>query len=108
MGKDYYKILGVSKDADDNQLKKAYYKLAQKWHPDKNPNNVEAATEKFKEISEAYDVLSDPQKRTVYDQFGEEGLKGGMPSGGPGGASAGAGGFPSGGAYHFDADMAEK
>ncbi|GFR50867.1 hypothetical protein Agub_g13154, partial [Astrephomene gubernaculifera] len=108
MGKDYYKILGVSKDADENQLKKAYYKLAQKWHPDKNPNNAAAATEKFKEISEAYDVLSDPQKRTIYDQFGEEGLKGGVPNGaGAGGPGGGAGGFPGGGAYHFDNDMAE-
>ncbi|KAG2493632.1 hypothetical protein HYH03_008149 [Edaphochlamys debaryana] len=112
MGKDYYKILGVAKDADENTLKKAYYKLAQKWHPDKNPQNAEQATEKFKEISEAYDVLSDKDKRAVFDQFGEEGLKGGMPAGpGAGGGPAGAG--PSGmggagGAYHFDADMAEK
>ncbi|KXZ42631.1 hypothetical protein GPECTOR_129g561 [Gonium pectorale] len=111
MGKDYYKILNVPKDADDNQLKKAYYKLAQKWHPDKNPDNQAAATEKFKEISEAYDVLSDAQKRAVYDQFGEEGLKGGVPNGGaaggPGGPGGAGGGFQ-GGAYHFDDDMAQR
>lgn len=83
MGKDYYAILGVPRDADAAALKKAYRKLAMKWHPDKNPNNVEEAQAKFQEISEAYDVLSDPKKRQVYDQFGEEGLKGG--AGGPGG-----------------------
>jgi DnaJ family protein A protein 2 len=68
--KDYYGILGVSKDADESTLKKAYYKLAQKWHPDKNPENKEEAEAKFKEITEAYGMLSDPQKRQQYDQFG--------------------------------------
>ena len=68
--KDYYGILGVSKDADDSTIKKAYYKLAQKWHPDKNPDNKEEAEAKFKEITEAYGMLSDPQKRKQYDQFG--------------------------------------
>ncbi|KAG2493629.1 hypothetical protein HYH03_008146 [Edaphochlamys debaryana] len=109
MGKDYYSILGVSKDADENTLKKAYYKLAQKWHPDKNPQNTDQATEKFKEISEAYDVLSDKDKRAVFDQFGEEGLKGGMPAGpGAGGPEGmgGMGGGMGGGSYQFDADMA--
>eukprot|EP01025_Chloroclados_australasicus_P028837 TRINITY_DN285_c0_g1_i1.p1 TRINITY_DN285_c0_g1~~TRINITY_DN285_c0_g1_i1.p1 ORF type:complete len:340 (-),score=51.15 TRINITY_DN285_c0_g1_i1:245-1264(-) len=85
MGKDYYEILGVSKDADADQLKKAYRKLAIKYHPDKNPDNKEAAEVKFKEVSEAYEVLSDPEKRQIYDQYGEEGLKGGIPgSGAPG------------------------
>ena len=77
MGKNYYDILGVSKSADEKVIKKAYRKLALKWHPDKNPNNKQAE-EKFKSISEAYEVLSDKKKRQVYDQFGEEGLKGGM------------------------------
>uniref|UniRef100_A0A803MVX9 J domain-containing protein n=1 Tax=Chenopodium quinoa TaxID=63459 RepID=A0A803MVX9_CHEQI len=91
MGVDYYKILGVDKNAKDDDLKKAYRKLAMKWHPDKNPNNKKEAEAKFKQISEAYDVLSDPQKKAVYDQYGEEGLKGGAPppdaAGGPGGAT---------------------
>lgn len=90
MGVDYYKILGVDKNAKDDDLKKAYRKLAMKWHPDKNPDNKKEAEAKFKQISEAYDVLSDPEKRAIYDQYGEEGLKGGVPppdAGGPGGAS---------------------
>ncbi|OVA00331.1 DnaJ domain [Macleaya cordata] len=90
MGVDYYKILQVDKNAKDDDLKKAYRKLAMKWHPDKNPNNKKEAEAKFKEISEAYEVLSDPQKKAVYDQYGEEGLKGQVPppgAGGPGGAS---------------------
>lgn len=76
MGKDYYSILGVPKTVDAKELKNAYRKLAMKWHPDKNPDNVEEAQKKFQEISEAYDVLSDDEKRKIYDQFGEEGLKG--------------------------------
>ncbi|EPS67931.1 hypothetical protein M569_06842 [Genlisea aurea] len=91
MGVDYYKILQVEKSANDDELKKAYRKLAMKWHPDKNPNNKKEAEAKFKQISEAYEVLSDPQKRTIYDQYGEEGLKGQVPppdaSGGPSGSS---------------------
>lgn len=90
MGVDYYKILQVDKNAKDEDLKKAYRKLAMKWHPDKNPNNKKEAEAKFKQISEAYDVLSDPQKRAVYDQYGEEGLKGQVPppgAGGPGGTT---------------------
>ncbi|MDO4619893.1 MAG: molecular chaperone DnaJ [Lachnospiraceae bacterium] len=67
--RDYYEVLGVSKDADDAALKKAYRKLAKKYHPDSNPGNEEAA-EKFKEASEAYSILSDPEKRQKYDQFG--------------------------------------
>lgn len=93
MGKDYYALLDVPRDADEDAMKKAYRKLALKWHPDRNLENKEEATKKFKEISEAYEVLSDKQKRTIYDQFGEEGLKGGMPQGGPGGGPGGAGGF---------------
>ncbi|XP_020230884.1 dnaJ homolog subfamily B member 4 [Cajanus cajan] len=78
MGIDYYEILEVDKNATDEELKKAYRKLAMKWHPDKNPNNKKEAEIKFKQISEAYEVLSDPQKRAIYDQYGEGGLKGGM------------------------------
>jgi DnaJ-class molecular chaperone len=77
MGKDYYKILGVARDVDAAALKKAYRTVAMKWHPDKNPDNQAAAQAKFQEISEAYDVLSDPEKRSVYDRWGEEGLKAG-------------------------------
>ncbi|XP_058095784.1 uncharacterized protein LOC131241125 isoform X2 [Magnolia sinica] len=86
MGVDYYKVLQVDKNAKDDDLKKAYRKLAMKWHPDKNPNDKKAAEAKFKEISEAYEVLSDPQKRAVYDQYGEEGLKGQVPPPGASGA----------------------
>ncbi|HHL57788.1 MAG TPA: molecular chaperone DnaJ, partial [Bacteroidetes bacterium] len=73
--KDYYDILGVSKNATPEELKKAYRKLALKYHPDKNPDNKEAE-EKFKEAAEAYEVLSNPEKRNRYDQFGHSGLSG--------------------------------
>ena len=80
MGKDFYAILEVPRDADATQLKKAYRKLAMKWHPDKNPNNQEEAQTKFQEIAEAYSILNDPKKREIYDKYGEEGLKiGGNP-----------------------------
>ncbi|XP_077211735.1 uncharacterized protein LOC143846980 isoform X2 [Tasmannia lanceolata] len=81
MGVDYYNILKVNRNANDEDLKKSYRRLAMKWHPDKNPNNKKEAEAKFKHISEAYDVLSDPQKRAVYNQYGEEGLKGVPPPG---------------------------
>nr|PNR43341.1 hypothetical protein PHYPA_015721 [Physcomitrium patens] len=97
MGVDYYNILKVPKTATEDDLKKAYRKLAMKWHPDKNPNNKKEAEAKFKQISEAYEVLSDPQKRLIYDQEGEEGLKGGMPP--PGAAHGFANG--SGGTHSF-------
>merc|ERR1711963_1300591 len=80
MGKDYYKILGVARGASDDEIKKAYRKLALKYHPDKNQSP--GAEERFKEIGEAYDVLSDAKKKQIYDQYGEDGLKGGM-GGGP-------------------------
>ncbi|KAL8042171.1 hypothetical protein ABFX02_09G033200 [Erythranthe guttata] len=77
MGIDYYNILKVNRNASDEDLKKAYRRLAMIWHPDKNANKLEAES-KFKQISEAYDVLSDPQKRQIYDLYGEEGLKSGQ------------------------------
>lgn len=79
---DYYKILGIPKNADDDAIKKAYRKLALRWHPDRNTGAQKAEAEaKFKQIAEAYEVLSDKQKRAIYDQWGEEGLKGGVPTG---------------------------
>jgi DnaJ homolog subfamily B member 5 len=74
MAKDYYKTLGIQKGATDEDIKKAYRKLALKFHPDKN--KAAGAEEKFKEIAEAYEVLSDKKKRDVYDRYGEDGLKG--------------------------------
>ncbi|KAL5191850.1 DnaJ subfamily B member 1 [Glycine soja] len=78
MGMDYYNILKVNRNASDDDLKKAYKRLARIWHPDKNPVNNTEAEAKFKRISEAYDVLSDPQKRQIYDLYGEEALKSGQ------------------------------
>ncbi len=71
MAKDYYKILGIARTADEKEIKRAYRKLARQYHPDINPNNKEAET-KFKEINEAYQTLSDKEKRALYDQFGED------------------------------------
>ncbi|CAB9504550.1 protein DnaJ [Seminavis robusta] len=101
---DYYEILGCDRSADDAALKKAYRKLAVKWHPDKNPGN-EQATKNFQKISEAYATLSDKKKRQLYDQYGAEGanMSDQMPDGPPGGGAGfpggfgGAGGFPGGG-----------
>ena len=84
--RDYYEVLGVSKDADDAAIKKAYRQLAKKYHPDMNPGDKEAEA-KFKEASEAYAVLSDPDKRRQYDQFGHAAFDGG--AGGAGGAGIG-------------------
>ncbi|KAM9630289.1 dnaJ homolog subfamily B member 2 isoform 1-T1 [Morphnus guianensis] len=84
---DYYEALGVSRNATADDIKKAYRKAALKWHPDKNPDNKEYAEQRFKEIAEAYEVLSDKQKRDVYDRYGKDGLMGA----GPGGSRADAG-----------------
>src|SRR5210317_578881 len=73
--RDYYEVLGVSKGASESEIKKAYRKLALKYHPDKNPDNAEAE-DKFKEAAEAYEVLSDPEKKSRYDQFGHAGMGG--------------------------------
>eukprot|EP00396_MALV-II-16_sp_LP-1_P000376 gene376-298_t len=93
---DYYKVLGLDKAADEKAIAKAYKKAALKWHPDKNPNDKAAAEENFKRVSEAYEVLNDPQKRKVYDKFGKGGLD---PSRGPppgAGGGGGANGMPGG------------
>src|SRR3954466_12919591 len=80
--RDYYDILGLSKGASADEIKKAHRKLVRQYHPDVNKNN-KAAEEKFKEVQEAYDVLSDPQKKQNYDQFGHAGVgAGGAPGGG--------------------------
>ena len=93
--RDYYEVLGVSRDADDAALKKAYRSLAKKYHPDANPGD-QAAADKFKEASEAYAVLSDAEKRRQYDQFGHAAFDGG---------AGGAGGF---GGFDFSgADMGD-
>src|SRR5690606_38913522 len=85
--RDYYEILGASKTATAEELKKAYRKTALKYHPDKNPGDT-SAEEKFKEAAEAYDVLSNPDKKARYDRFGHAGM---------GGASGAGGGFGGGG-----------
>ena len=74
--RDYYEVLGVAKNATEEEIKKAYRKKAIQYHPDKNPGDKEAE-EKFKEAAEAYDILSNPEKRQRYDQFGHECLGGG-------------------------------
>ncbi|XP_078438577.1 DNAJ heat shock family protein [Wolffia australiana] len=103
MGVDYYNILKVNRNASDEDLKKSYRRMAMKWHPDKNPSNKKEAEAKFKKISEAYEVLSDPQKRAVYDHYGEEGLKGVPPPGSGNSAS-----FSNGDSnFHFNPRNAE-
>ena len=81
--RDYYEVLGVNKNATEDEIKKAYRKLAKKYHPDANPDNKEEAEAKFKEVNEAYENLSDPQKRKMYDQFGHNGPQGFGGQGGP-------------------------
>ena len=88
--KDLYEILGVSRSASDDEIKKAFRKLAMKYHPDRNPDNEEAV-EKFKEIQNAYAILSDPQKKAAYDQYGHAGVDPNMGGGFGGGFGGGAG-----------------
>ncbi len=98
--RDYYEVLGVSKNASDDEIKKAYRKLAVKYHPDKNPGDKEAEA-KFKEISEAHEVLSDKQKRARYDQFGHAGVGGNAGGGNPFGGGGGSYSF-NGQSFNFD------
>lgn len=100
--RDYYECLGVSKDADAGELKKAYRKLAMQYHPDRNPDDAEAE-KSFKEVNEAYEVLKDDDKRAAYDRFGHAAFEGG----GPGGGGFGGGGFGGGGQGGF-ADIFEE
>lgn len=81
--RDYYEILGISRNADEGSIKKAYRKLAKKYHPDANEGNADAE-QRFKEITEAYNVLSDPEKKKLYDRFGHAAFDGSMPGGGSG------------------------
>ena len=90
--RDYYEVLGVAKDAGPQDLKKAYRRLAMKYHPDRNPDDQEAVA-KFKEAKEAYEVLADEQKRAAYDQFGHAGVNGQGGFGGGGAGGFGGGGF---------------
>ena len=96
--RDYYEVLGVAKDADEATIKKAYRQLAKKYHPDVNPGDKDAE-EKFKEVNEAYQTLSDPQKRASYDQFGPDGPQAGF---GGGGGFGGFSGFEGGGFGGFE------
>lgn len=78
ISKEYYNVLQVPKSATDVEIKKAFRKLAMKYHPDKNPDNSEESAIKFQEIGEAYDVLSDKEKRAIFDHYGYEGLRDGI------------------------------
>ena len=90
--RDFYEILGVSKGAEEGEIKKAYRKMAIKFHPDKNPGDA-AAEEKFKEAAEAYEVLSSDEKKQRYDQYGHAGMGGAAGGGGFGGGGGGFGGM---------------
>src|SRR5215218_10558125 len=90
--RDYYEVLGVAKNASDEEIKKAYRKLAMKHHPDRNQGSASKASEEaFKEAKEAYEMLSEPEKRAAYDQFGHAGVDPSMRGGAPG--AEGFGGF---------------
>lgn len=99
LAEDYYSILQISRSANESDIRKAYRKLALRWHPDKNPDKKEEAEKRFKEISEAYEILSDSKKRSIYDKYGKEGLanKGPNNDGMPNFNFGGFGGF----GFHF-------
>ena len=107
--RDYYEVLGVKKDADENTIKKAYRKLAKKYHPDSNAGDA-GAEQKFKEVTEAYNVLSDKEKRKLYDRFGHAAFDGSAPERGYAGAGNGAGfgGFGGSGFHGFGGDYDEN
>ena len=92
MKRDYYEVLGISRTATDDEIKKAYRKLALRYHPDKNPENRPEAEERFKELGEAYQVLCDPERRGLYDRFGHAAFEQGGGRG-PGDFGFAAGGF---------------
>src|SRR5699024_2429045 len=98
--RDYYEVLGIEKGASDAEIKKAYRKLSKKYHPDLNKEPD--AEEKFKEVSEAYEILSDPQKRAAYDQYGHAGTDPNYGAGGAGGGFGGFGGLSGGGFGGFE------
>ena len=100
MARDYYEILGLSKSASDSEIKSSYRKLAMKYHPDRNPGDKKAE-EKFKEISESYEILKDPQKKAAYDQFGHAAFS----QGGGGNPGGGFSGFGTGGFSDIFEDM---
>jgi DnaJ-class molecular chaperone len=102
MTKDYYGVLGVARSATDDEIKKAYRKLALKFHPDKN--QAPGAEDKFKQIGEAYDVLSDSRKKQIYDQYGEDGLKGSMGGGAGGPPPQGVPGYGENFSYSYHGD----
>ena len=100
--RDYYEVLGVPKNASEQDIKKAYRSMAKKYHPDRNKDNPEAEA-KFKEVQEANEVLSDPQKRAAYDQYGHAAFEnGGAGAGGFGGQGFGGQGFGSAGGFDFE------
>lgn len=113
MAQDYYKSLGVGRTASQEEIQKAYRKLAHKYHPDMNPDD-KAAQQKFKEIQKAYDCLNDPEKRKMYDQFGDQYEQVAAGHGGSGGAGPGGFGFEDifggagqGGGFQFDGDIGD-
>lgn len=107
MPRDLYEVLGVKRDASDDDIKKAYRKLAREYHPDRNPGDKQAEA-RFKEVQDAYDVLSDKNKRAQFDRFGFAGPDGGFPPGGGGQTFHWGGGGPGGGFEQMDPEQAQE